>query len=186
MCADLIPSLPPDHPLRHAWRQYFEPHGVRFIREQSIVFNAGFVGVSRQHSNFLQTWQRLLLLMEPAIGGRQNVFVKDRTFLFHIPDQDVFNTATMVCDEPMSSSARMGWPYVRRRVVHHEPCRRRRRETVEQEDALERAARDPRRRADKAFWKHASAPIRLYSPWWQGVKKLDLLAASALGRYIHL
>ena len=34
----------PDHPLRHAWRQYFEPHGVRFIREQSIVFNAGFVG----------------------------------------------------------------------------------------------------------------------------------------------
>jgi len=42
VCADLIPSLPPDHPLRHAWREYFEPHGVRFIREQSIIFQRRF------------------------------------------------------------------------------------------------------------------------------------------------
>ena len=186
VCADLIPSLPPDHPLRHAWREYFEPHGVRFIREQSIIFNAGFVGVSRQHSNFLQTWQRLLQLMEPVIGGRQNVFVKDRTFLFHIPDQDVFNAATMVCDEPVSPVGPDGMdfmPGVVSYIMSHAAGGVKPWNKKMLWSALQGI---PPRRTDKAFWKNVSAPIRLYSPWWQGVKKLDLLAASALGRYIHL
>jgi hypothetical protein len=44
----------------------------------------------------------------------------------------------------------------------------------------------PPRRADKAFLRYADSPIRLYSPLRLSLKKLDLLAGSALGRYIHI
>jgi hypothetical protein len=187
VCADINPLLPADHPLRHAWREYFEPHGFRFTQPQSIAFNAGFVGLSRRYGNFLQTWQRLQQLMEPAIDGLQNTFVQDRTFLFHWTDQDAFNVATMACAEPLSPAGLDGMDFMHGGgfcIMTHaagggvKPWKKK---------MLWSALRAiPPRRTDKAFWKNVNAPIRLYSPLRQAVKKLDLLAASALGRYIHL
>ena len=185
VCADIIPMLPADHPLRHAWRQFFEPQGVRFIQPQSLAFNAGFVGVSRPHRNFLKTWQRLLQLMEPAIGGLRNMHLKDRTFPFHIPDQDAFNAATMACEEPVSSVGPEGMDFLPgggSYIMTHaaggvKPWNKK---------MLWSALRAmPPRRADKAFLKSADSPIRLYSPLRLALKKLDLLAGSALGRYLH-
>ena len=186
VCADINPLFPDDHPRRHAWREYFEPHGVRFIRQQSTAFNAGFVGLSRQHRDFLRTWQHLQLLMEPAIDGLQNVFVKDRTFLFHWTDQDAFNVATMVCEEPVSSAGLEGMDFMHGGgfcLMTHaaggglKPWKKK---------MLWSALRAiPPRRTDKAFFRYANAPIRLFSPLGLRLRKLDLLVGSALGRYIR-
>ncbi|MGD0579313.1 MAG: hypothetical protein ABSC08_10335 [Bryobacteraceae bacterium] len=186
VCADINPLLSADHPLRHAWREYFEPHGVRFIQQQSTAFNGGFAGVSRQHRNFLKTWQRLQQLMEPAVGGLQNRDLRDRTFLFHLTDQDALNAATMACEEPVSSAGLEGMDFVHGGgfcIMTHagggvKPWKKK---------MLWSALRAiPPRRSDKAFLRYAKSPIQLYSPMRLGLKKLDLLAGSALGRYIHV
>src|SRR5208283_834119 len=187
VCADLNPLFPADHPRRHAWREYFEPHGVRFIRPQSTAFNAGFVGLSKPHRNFLKTWQRLLQLMEPAIGGMQHWDIGDRSFLFHSTDQDAFDAATMVCEEPLSPAGLEGMDYNHGGgfcfMTHAaggsvKPWAKKM--------LLSALRAMPPRRTDKAFFRYADAPIRLYSPLRLGLKKLDLLAGSALGRYIHV
>ena len=186
VCADVHPILPEDHPLRHAWRRYFEPLGVRFIRQQAIEYNGGFVGVSRSCRGFLKTWQRIQELMAPAIGGLQNRVVKDRSFLFHLTDQDALNVATMACEEPVSPAGLEGMDYLHGGgfcIMSHaaggvKPWNKK---------MLWSALRAiPPRRADKAFLRYASSPIQLYSKWRLGLKRLDLLAGSAIGRYIHI
>jgi hypothetical protein len=186
VCADVNADVPASHPLRHAWLRYFGPFGVQFIREQNIYFNGGFVGVTKQNAGFLNTWQRLIQLVAPATGGLRKLGVLDRSFLFHIPDQDALNVATMACQEPVSGVGQDGmdfrWEdggYIMSHAIGGlKPWRKRM-----LWNTLTKA--QPPSRADKAFLRHASSPIRLYGPLQFGLKKLDLLAGSALGRYMR-
>jgi hypothetical protein len=186
LCADVNSDMPPTHPLRHAWMRYFGPHGVQFIREQVIYFNCGFVGLARQNAGFLNLWQRLQQLMEPAVGGLQSFDIFDRCFLFNKTDQDALNVATMACQEAISCVGRDGMDFQfggGGYIMSHaaggvKPWRKNMLWST-----LIKVA--PPSRADKSFFRHSSSPIRLYGSFRHGIKHLDLLAASAVGRYIR-
>jgi hypothetical protein len=185
ICADANADMPPTHPLRQAWLRHFEPLGFQQTREQSAYFNGGFVGVAKQHAGFLNSWQRLIQLEKDATGGLRKLNMLDRSFLFHVPDQDALNVATMTCQQPVSCVGRDGMDFRRGGggfIMSHsaagvKPWRKKMLwRTVAR-------AQGPSR-ADKAFFRNATAPIRLYGTLRLGLKKLDLLAGSALGRYM--
>ncbi len=184
LCADVYADMPASHPFRRAWLRYFGQHGIQLVREQNTYFNSGFVGVAKQNAGFLKTWQQLLQLLEPEIGGLRNFRVLDRSYPFNIPDQETLNVATMACEEPLSCVGRQGMDceggsgYIMSHAVDVKPWRKKMLWTT-----LTKAQRPSR--ADKAFLRHASSPIRVYGPLRMGLKKLDLLAGSALGRCTH-
>jgi hypothetical protein len=185
LCADLYPDMDASHPLRHAWLQYFGQSGFQLVHELNVYYNSGFIGVVKQNTGFLNTWQRLQQLMEPALGGSQTTKVRDRTFLFHSTDQDALNAATMVCKEPISCVGLQGMDfmsgggYIMSHAVDEvKPWRK----NMLSHTLLHA---QPPTRADKAYFRYVSSPIRLYSLWRLSLRKLDLWAGSALGRYLH-
>lgn len=185
LCADVNPSMPKNHPIRHAWKQFYQPHGLAFRRELDLYFNGGFFGLKREQIEFLHCWQRLQELMTPEINGLQNVNVRDRTFLFHKTDQDAMNVAAMASESPISPmgqdgmdfqqggggyvmSHALGWqkpwnkPFIRTLFVRgHSPSR-----------------------ADRIFFRSVNSPIRLYPQATLTRKRLLLWTASVLGRFI--
>jgi len=186
LCADVNADMPASHPLRHAWMRYFGPYGFQVTHHRDTYFNGGFIGVSKPNCGFLQTWRRLIQLLEPAVGGLQNLVVSDRSSLFHTPDQDALNVAAMTCKEPISCVGQDGmdlqWGgggYIMRHAVGNpKPWRKKFLWST-----LTKG--QPPARADKAYFRNASSPIRLYHPLPLSFKKADLLAGSALGRYIR-
>ena len=185
VCADVYSDMPASHPFRRAWLRFFGQYGIEPRREQNTYFNSGFVGVAEKEYGFLHTWQRLIELLDPAIGGLRNLRVLDRTFPFHIPDQETLNVATMVCQEPVSCVGRQGMDFdggggyiMSHAVEQSKPWRNR---------MLWRTLRyaHPPSRADKAYLRHTSSPIRLYGPLRLGLKRLDLFAGLALGRFVR-
>jgi hypothetical protein len=185
LCADINPAMPANHPLRHAWKQFYLPHGISFRRDLDIYFNGGFVGLRREQTEFLHCWQRLQVLMTPEIGGLQNVNLRDRTYLFCKTDQDAMNVAAMASESPVSPMGQDGMDFQHGGggfVMSHaaggvKPWRKKMLAGM-----LLKA--DQPSRADKNFYASAQHPIRVFSSASYFRRKLDLTLASALGRYI--
>jgi hypothetical protein len=186
LCADVNPSMPPQHPLRQAWKQFYQPHGIVFRRELDMYFNGGFVGVHRQHAEFLRCWQKLQELMAPEIGGLQNVNVRDRTYLFHKTDQDALNVAAMCSESPICPIGQDGMDlqlggggYVMSHAVGgQKPWRKQFLKSV----CLRGESPS---RADRFYFRHVESPIRLYPAAALSFKRASLLTASMVGRFVR-
>jgi len=186
LCADVNPSMPVNHPLRHAWKRFYQPHGIEFRRELDMYFNGGFFGLRREDIEFLHCWRRLQEWMAPEIGGLKNVNLRDRTYLFHKTDQDAMNVAAMVSLAPISPMGQDGMDFQNGGggyVMSHalggqKPWRKRFMQSL-----FKRGAAPSR--ADRIFFRHVTAPIRLYSPAVLAGKRFVLLAAAGLGRVMR-
>jgi hypothetical protein len=185
LCADINPSMPAQHPLRHAWKHFYEPYGIVFRRELDLYFNGGFIGVHRRHAEFLHCWQALQVLMSPEIGGLQNVNLRDRTFLFHKTDQDALNVAAMASESPISPMGQDGMDlqpggggYVMSHAVGgQKPWKKPFLRTLFQRGR-------PPSRADRMYFRHVESPIRLFSAPGLANRRSSLLLAAALGRFL--
>jgi len=186
LCADLNPAMPPNHPLRNAWKQFYQPHGITFRREPELYFNGGFVGVARQHIEFLRCWQKLQELMTPEIGGLQNVNIRERTYLFHKTDQDALNVAAMASESPISPMGQDGMDLqyggggfvMSHAVGGQKPWRKQFLKSV----CLRGEAPS---RADRYFFRHVESPIRLYGSTPLSLKRLSIMTASFVGRFVR-
>jgi hypothetical protein len=185
MCADINPAMPENHPLRHAWKQFYQPNGISFRREPDLYFNGGFLGLARLQIEFLHCWQQLQELMTPEIGGLQNVNVKDRTYLFHKTDQDAMNVAAMASESPISPMGQDGMDFQQGGggyVMSHalggqKPWKK------QFLSSVLRRGHAPSR-ADRLFFRHVKTPIPLYSSAAFSCRQASLLAASLLGRLV--
>jgi hypothetical protein len=185
LCADTNASMPANHPLRHAWEKFYEPHGIHFRREPSLYFNGGFVGLKRVHIEFLHCWQHLQELMNPAVNGLQNVNVRDRSFLFCKTDQDALNVAAMASESPISPMGQDGMDFQHGGggyVMSHASgidkpwAKRFVRKLVLRGQAPSRA--------DKIYFRNVQSPIRLYAPATLSTKLFFLRSASFMGRFM--
>jgi hypothetical protein len=186
LCADVNPAMPPNHPLRHAWKKFYQPQGIVFRREPELYFNGGFIGLGRAQMEFLRCWQTVQELMAPEIAGLQNVNVRDRTYLFHKTDQDALNVAAMASESPISPLGQDGMDlqpggggYVMSHAVGgKKPWKK---------QFLRSIFRDgwAPSRADRNYFRHVESPIRLYPPPRLANKRLFLLVACFLGRFIN-
>ncbi|MGO8696316.1 MAG: hypothetical protein ACLQVY_01165 [Limisphaerales bacterium] len=185
LCADINPSMPANHPIRYAWKQFYMPHGFIFRREPDLYFNGGFFGLRLEQIEFLHCWQRLQELMTAEIGGLQNVNVRDRTFLFHKTDQDALNVASMASESPISPMGQDGMDlqfggggYVMSHALGAQkpwkkPFMR----------LLLRRGAGPSR-ADRIFFRNVKYPIRLYPSFVLTCKHFFLWCANFLGRFM--
>ena len=185
LCADVNPSMPANHPLRFAWKQFYEPRGIVFRRDPEQYFNGGFFGLRRGEIEFLHCWEKLQALMAPEIGGLENVNVRDRTYMFHKTDQDALNVAAMASEAAISPLGQDGMDlqqggggYVMSHAVGGEkPWRKNFIRLL-----LQRGWSPSR--ADHHFFRNVESPIRLYSSAALARKRFFLKAAAGLGRLL--
>lgn len=102
VCEDSHYPLNPTHPRALAWQGYAKAQGMAIHRPADANLNSGLVGVKREHSSFLEDWQRLLRCVSRDFGGDGVIKYGTRAEIFHIPDQDTFTVATWTTEHPVS------------------------------------------------------------------------------------
>lgn len=183
VCADINAQCPVGHPLRRQWERYYTPLGLSFRRQMAVYVNGGFIGVSRAHRALLEEWVRAQELMAPAIGGLGTAFPKDRTFLFHMTDQDALNAVLDGTAVPVSVIGQDGMDFIPGGyLLSHAQGRPKPWDKAFLREAL--GGRPPTQ-PDKWYWQHVTTPLQIASPatrWW---KRLDLKLGAAIGRFMR-
>lgn len=186
LCGDCWYLFPADDPRRLAWLEFAESQGFSCKRQLGYHYNSGFIGVQRQHRNFLLLWQKLMEI------GAENKFtnlndLEDQyydSYPYFYSDQTYMNLALMLSTEPLSTTGPEGMDFVPGgTIMSHatspsiKPWRKK----------IIRSALygDAPTVTDKLYWQHSTSPIRLYSQSKFQQQKIALLFGSAIGRFIH-
>jgi hypothetical protein len=183
LCMDVNGDLSENHPLRWDWKDYFSKVGIDLKVPRNVYFNGGFIGLERRHRDFLEMWRDLQNLAWPATEGAERWQIGERTFMFFRTDQDLLNVTTMLTTLPISWIGKDGMDlepggYIMSHALGSpKPW---------EKSMLWRALAQGQfpSRADKRFFSNVDAPIVPFPPFRAALKKLDLAAASALGRYL--
>jgi hypothetical protein len=186
ICQDVNAWMPDNHPVRHAWRRLLADDGISFSRSSEMLFNAGFLGISKQHMSFVALWERLIQLIRKKGIDMSTMGSGDRTLAFAFPDQDALNIACMVAEQPISPMAQDamdlqagGGGYIMSHAIGNtKPW-----QSFMIINTLLRAK--PPSRGAKGFFRFAKSPIQLFSNLDMFVRVSDLKIASAIGRYIR-
>jgi hypothetical protein len=186
VCQDINPSMADNHPIRHAWRKLLKPGGLEFRNRFENYFNGGFVGLCADDRIFLNDWQRVQSMMQECGVDFQSLGVGDRTFPFTCRDQDALNISCMVTRQQISPVGQDGMDFqhggggyiMSHAVGGMKPWRKK---------MLMNASikGHPPSRADKSFYSFARHPIQVFSTTDFLFRRIDLMLASAIGRYIR-
>jgi hypothetical protein len=183
VCEDVNSPMPASHPIRHAWRRFCAEHGVPLPRFLDAYVSGGFVGLRRSQFALLEMWKQLVDALESETGDLKQIGYRARPYAFYNGDQDVLNMTLMSSDEPISLIGREGMDFAPGGyTMSHaaggvKPWRKR----------LIASALSgiPPTRADKEYWRNVERPIRLYSTTAQRWHWWNLVASSAVGRFIR-
>lgn len=184
ICADVNADCPEGHPIRSWWRELLDPDQELPCRALSSYFNAGFTGLIREHRSFLERWRDFNqegLELQRLLGS---VSSSSRCHPLAAPDQDAFNAALMLGEEPLAPMGRdaMGFQegggaYL---MVHsiggRKPWRGSR--------LLNAIARRRPSLAERAFVRHLEGPVRAVPTMEQWFRRLDLVLARVVGAAI--
>ncbi|VWX62846.1 conserved hypothetical protein [Burkholderiales bacterium 8X] len=178
---DINCSLPPRHPKRLLWAEFFEARGECAARELGRYYNSGFVGVPRAQIGFLQHWQRICEIIAAHAGNalRQRKLGQP-THLFHSTDEDALNYALTLCDArldtagPEAMDFAPGGHYLSHAVGAAKPWQGRH---------LRQALRGhPPGVAIQWFYRFADGPLRTLPVAVLAKRRLSLWLAAAVGR----
>lgn len=191
LCEDINSPLPENHPRRIGWRRHYAPLGLALRFRACEYVNGGCVGVRLQDRAFIETWQRAMELMAPEIGslavakvGAGQAF-KSTGFAgcFDCSDQDALNVAIEATDIAISvigqeaMAFKPGAALLPHAVGAGKPWQR-----SYWREALRGVAP---RLADKAYWRASAAPIEAHGAVFAALKRLDIAAGVALGRFMR-
>lgn len=174
-------NLPSRHPKRLMWREWFAPHGVEPRRSVERYYNSGFIGVPREHADFLTLWSWLCDLVNTFNDGVNDIKAGDASDLFHSTDQDALNFALMVHEAPLNTSGAeamdflSGGYYFSHAIGSPKPWVRK-----HLRSALMGMPPSP---AIKAYYRSANHPLRPFAPWRLAQQRLNLQIASVIGRF---
>lgn len=174
-------NFPARHPKRLMWSAWFGPHGVVQRRALDRYYNAGFISVPREYTDFLLLWSRLCALVLGYNAGLKHIKSGNGPDLFHSTDQDAMNFALTVHEAPLNTAGpdamdlgESGY-YFSHAIGGPKPWQGRH---------LRRALKGrPPSPATKAYYRYANDPIRMYSPLHFALRHVSLGLASAIGRF---
>lgn len=191
LCEDVNSPLPEHHPQRVGWRRYYALHGLQLRFRASEYINGGFVGVGAGDRSFLDLWKRTIDLMADEIGSLgTSTLTAGRAYktmgfarCFDHTDQDALNAAIECCENPVSvigqeaMAFKPGAASLPHAIGAGKPWQR---------NYLRSALRGMvPRAADKAFWANVTGPIEAFGPLWPALKKMDIAAGVAIGRFLR-
>ncbi|MDR3456885.1 MAG: hypothetical protein P4N60_05525 [Verrucomicrobiae bacterium] len=186
VCQDVNGWMPDNHPIRHGWRKLLQPADLEFRTRFETYFNGGFVGLRTEDRVFLNDWRRVQTLMQNCGVDFSVIGFGDRTYPFTCRDQDALNITCMATGRKISPLGQDGMDFQHGGggyVMSHaaggtKPWRKRMLVNMI-------AKGSPPSRADKCFYSYTQHPIRVFPAAATFWRKLDLLLASAIGRYIR-
>jgi hypothetical protein len=175
--------MPADHPWRAEWSRIGGRLGLPVIRQQNFYYNSGFFGMTRANQDFLRLWRDLTYAYRD-MGGDVIGSKGQNRYYGVVGDQDLMNAAIMFSEQPLSCIGPEGMDfngfggYVMSHAVYLiKPWVKN--FTLD----LLKTGNAPSL-ADKEFMKNIAAPIRLYSPMEERLKRVNIKVAAALGRVV--
>ena len=173
-------NLPSRHPKRLMWRDWFAGHGAVQRRELDRYYNAGFIGVPREHADFLTLLGWMCDLVLSYNAGLKHIKSGNAPDIFHSTDQDALNFALSAHEAPLNTAGSeamdfaSGGYYFSHAIGSPKPWLG---------GHLRSALRGlPPSSATKAYYRFANQPLQLYPHWHLVLRRLSLSLASAIGR----
>lgn len=183
LCEDVNSPVPSSHPLRHAWRRFFEPRGMPLPRAMEMYINAGFIGLRRTERALLERWLWMLEQLREVIPHEQFLSPSPLwNFPFCNYDQDALNAAVMSAEVPLSLVGQDGMDFkpggyiMSHAIGRSKPWNKR---------PLLAAARGIQpSMAEKTYLQFADGPIQLYRAQELFWRRIEMRMAAALGRVL--
>lgn len=174
-------DMPPSHPVRALWGEVIFKAGLKVQKQIYSYINAGFLGVLKTNSGFLDNWIKLIEVGVSDFGLDINLLKQKNNRYFGTPDQDAFNIAAMCSELPLSELGPYGMGFIPGRVYMAHAVGQ-----PKPWDAnyikLALSGNSPKI-ADKKFWQMAGGPIRIKSNNALRLKHLTIKIASFVGRF---
>lgn len=189
MVEDVNSPMPESHPRRCAWTRALARRGQAVRRETSFYVNGGFIGLHVKHRDFLRAWHSAMTLVGEEIGGlEKSMFsfgaqaspMQSPSYPYNKTDQDALNIAIMTSAEPVSLMGGEGMDFrpggwtMSHALGPEKPWRKR--------YVGAAIGGRPPSMADRAYWYHAAAPIKMYSALTLEWRRFGLFLASGMGR----
>ncbi len=102
LCEDVGSPFSKTHPIRLEWTEYLSKKGATLLAKDNCYVNGGFIGLHKSCKSFLTDWKYIQSLIQEDIAERNLIGVKDRSYRFHMPDQDALNIAKDRTTHPLS------------------------------------------------------------------------------------
>ena len=173
-------SLPSTHPKRARWKSFFAAHGMVPGRSIERFYNAGFVGISRERTDVIETWQRICALVAVHNGGSlQQRRVGHRDHIFHSADEDALNFTLSLCDArldacgPEAMDLAPGGQLLSHAVGPVKPW--------EGRHVRRALSGEPPNLASQSFYRFATGPVVFFSPVRLMKRRCSMWIASLLG-----
>jgi hypothetical protein len=180
LCEDINPYLPARHPYRLAWTDFLLAQNRTSVRPLDRYYNAGFVGLPREHMRLLEEWSQIIAYARAEIGSLTQIKFKNPNALLHTPDQDALNMALMSVAVPINGAGpeamdfTTGGHLLSHAIGSSKPWRG---------GFLRDALRGkPPGMAQKSFFRFAETPLRLFPTAQLARLRLSLCSGALLGR----
>jgi hypothetical protein len=114
LCQEItMGTMPSNHPIRLEWAELALKAGWgEPTHPQERYYNGGFVGLSREHKDFLKLWTAANRLASSAGVDHGQFQTGSRANTFQYADQDALNITTMYTAEPLSTVGPEGMGFV--------------------------------------------------------------------------
>ncbi|UCH71513.1 MAG: hypothetical protein JSW62_03695 [Thermoplasmatales archaeon] len=175
-------NMPSNHPLKMAWKEFADNLGYKASRQLEYYINAGFIGLKKEDLQILLIWKRLLNELQKENINLIHLKAGRRNEKFHNPDQDMLNLTLMLTEQSLSVIGPEGMDFkpagytMSHAASPPKPWRK---------NYILRALNgEAPVLADKEYWKNTQWPIKLFSEQKLYYKKISLLFAIAIGRFI--
>jgi hypothetical protein len=185
LCEDVNSPILDNHPLRMAWRKYYEHYGFEFNRHIDSYVNGGFIGITKEKKEFLQTWLKIQELMALEIGGLQKATIAvkakiepDPCFIFKRNDQDALNICLMNSNFTISIIGKEGMDFayggftMSHAIGQNKPWQK-----VYLKEAI---LKNKINFADRQYWNYTQIVIYLYTRKYLFFKKIDLIISQII------
>ena len=180
LCEDVNPYLPSRHPYRLAWADFLRAKNQTSVRPLDRYYNAGFIGLPREHMHLLEVWSQIVDYAQAEIGSLTQIKVNNPNALLHTPDQDALNMALMVVDVPINGAGPEGMDFTTGgHLLSHAIGGRKPWRGGFFSDALRGR---PPGTAQKLFFRFAEKPLRLFPAAQLARLRLSLRSGALLGR----
>lgn len=180
LCEDVNGYLPARHPYRLAWGDFLRAHGFTTARPLDRYYNAGFLGLPREHAALLDVWVGIIECAAGELGELSTVKTGSPQSLFHTPDQDALNMALMASDLPINGAGPEAMDFASGgHLLSHAVGRRKPWRGGFLRDALRG---HPPGSAQKSFFRFADSPLHLFPAGRLARLRLSLHSGALLGR----
>lgn len=187
---DVNAHLPSTHPRRGAWRGLAAKHGQSPSRETDSHVNGGFIGITREHLSFLETWRDTMAWVAEEIGGADRSmfsfcqtgdFRNSPAYPYSKTDQDALNLAVMLSRSPVSIMGPEGMDFtvggwtMSHALGPHKPWRK---------CPICFALKGyPPSNADREYWRYADGPIQPHPSYIVRMRRIVIAVAAAVTRF---